>query len=563
MTSELPLSKTPRLTVAMIVRDAEDTLLRTLDSIQFVADEILIVDTGSSDRTQNIAAAAGAKVLSLLWGDDFSTPRNLAMAHATGDWILWLDAGETIEAETAHAIKLFSQEYADTQRAYLLMVEIPPNGQAISSEQVGRVRLVPNFKGLRFEGRVREKLNKSLVANNMQVESLPWKIHRSTREHEPLVKGRKARRDLRLAEIEMKQNGWSAPLLNVMGDAYSRLGDTFAAIDYFKRAMQYSQPGSIDHLESNYGLLAAMDADSQFRAEQLSTCLTALETYPFDAQLLCAMGSYLQLQGRIDLATRAYQTAAENGQIEAQTWHLSDMQEVATVCWCLCLQLLNQDEIAHQVLVRAVSQDGSAVRVRRQLIELFVKHDKRKEALEQVNLLPPETPNRETLRTAIRGACLAAKQNWAAALGYLQSAHTGGCQDPLCLRWLAVTLLALDDYTGAEPILREWKTIEPKNPEIVKYLELVAAKNPIITTPANFNPIPIPHISSVSIPRSNTLLSTAPLSSPSRGPATPLNETNEDGRRLRFDESQPGELTSPNLPGVTSPQTARSPFRRT
>ena len=557
MTSELPLPRIPRLTVAMIVRDAEELLPPTLESIRFIADEILIVDTGSSDRTRNVAVAAGAKVLSLLWGDDFSTPRNLAMAHATGEWILWLDAGETLDADTALAIKLFSQEYARADRAYLLPVEIPANGQSISSEQVGRIRLAPNFKGLQFEGRVRENMNRSLAANHIEVEALPWKIHRSTREHDQHVRSRKARRDLRLAELEMKQNGWSAPLLNVMGDAYGRLGDTAAAIDFFRRAMTHGQPGSIDRLESYYGILAAMDADPKYRAEQISISLAALEIYPLDAQLLCAMGSYLQLQGRIDLAMRAYQSAAESGQVELQTWHISDIREVATVCWCLCLQLLEQDDVAEKVQLAALANDGAAVRVRRQLIDLYIKHDKRKEALEHVNLLPPETPNREALRTAVRGACLAAKQNWSAALGYLQSAYSSGCRDAIGLRWLALTLVALNDYAGAEPIVREWKTIEPKNPEIARYLEIIDAT--IRAAMPMPMPIPPPHAMPPGI---------ASPAAMGRGASTPVagvrgSDSIDDGVQLRVDPSSPGELPAPNLPGVTSPQTARAPFGRT
>ena len=535
MSANLPDLRQPKLTVALIARDAEELLPATIESIRFVADEILVVDTGSLDRTCAIAADANAKILNVPWNDDFSAPRNLALAQATGDWILWLDAGETVTAEVAQAIKLFIREQADPARAYLMVVEVPPEGKTISSEQVGRIRLLPNFKGLRYEGRVRERLNNSLAGANVLIEMLPWKIQRSAREHDPLVKSGKARRDLRLAELEMQEHGRSAAMLNVLGDAYSRLGDTVAAIDSFRRGLEVSQRGSVDMLEAYYGLLAVFDADASQQPEQFRTCLAALEIYPLDAQLLCAMGSYLQMQGRIDLALRAYQAAAENGQVDPQTWHLGDINDVATVCRCLCLQLLNQDDTARQVLVQALAREGSAPRLRRQLIELYVKHDLRQEALEQINLMPAETVQREPLRTAVRGACLAAKQNWAAAVGYLRAAHAGGCRDPLCLRWLAVSLIALGEFQEAEPILAEWHEEEPKHPDVAKYVEIIAQRRSGTgpTPPPSLPPLP------ASLPASSADL------------------------QYRIDPSRHGAPAPPNAPTAGKPASGRSPFLRT
>jgi tetratricopeptide (TPR) repeat protein len=523
--------------VALLARDAEELLPATLASVRCIADEILLVDTGSRDATRALAATAGAKVLSLLWNDDFSVPRNLAMAQATGDWILWLDAGETLASDAAQALQLFVREQADANRAYMLMVEVPPDGKLISSEQSGRIRLVPNFQGLEFQGRIRESLLPSLAARQRQVDLLPWKILRSSYEHDPLVKSRKARRDLRLAELEIAEHRATPRLYNLLGDAYSRLGDTAASIDYFRRALQHCERGSIDMLEAYYGLLATLDSDSRHVPEQVSVCLAALEVYPCDAQLLCAMGSYLQLQGRADLAVRAYQMAAEHGQVEPQTWHLSDIGEVAIVCWCLCLQLLEQDAQARQVLESALATDGSAVRLRRQLLELFIKHDLRKEALEQVALLPPETPHREALRTAVRGACLAAKQNWAAALGYLQAAYGGGCRDPLCLRWLTATFAALGEFWSIEAVLHEWREQEPKNPEVAKYFEIVARRRNLETPPAA---TPAPEIA---------MTEAAEM----RGPGE---------RNLRLDPSRAGEPPAPKSPPLAKPAHARNPFSR-
>jgi len=85
-----------RLTLCLIARNEEEMLPDCLASVRGIADEIVLVDTGSTDRTREIARAAGAAVLERPWDDDFAAPRNLAARHARGDWLLVLDADERL-----------------------------------------------------------------------------------------------------------------------------------------------------------------------------------------------------------------------------------------------------------------------------------------------------------------------------------------------------------------------------------------------------------------------------------------------------------------------------------
>jgi hypothetical protein len=127
---------------------------------------------------------------------------------------------------------------------------------------------------------------------------------------------------------------------------------------------------------------------------------------------------------------------------------------------------------AREWIDKALVRLPQSARLRRQLIDLHIKHDRRQEALAQVDQLPGEMPNREGLRSAIRGGCLAAKQNYAAALGYLRTAYNAGCRDVLCLRWMTVTLISLGDLSAAEPVLRHWQAAEPNSAEMQQYLTL-------------------------------------------------------------------------------------------
>jgi tetratricopeptide (TPR) repeat protein len=94
-----------RLTLCLIARDEEQLLPGCLDSVRGVADEVVLVDTGSTDRTREIARAAGAKVLERAWDHDFAAPRNLAARHARGGFILQLDADERLAPGAGRVIR--------------------------------------------------------------------------------------------------------------------------------------------------------------------------------------------------------------------------------------------------------------------------------------------------------------------------------------------------------------------------------------------------------------------------------------------------------------------------
>ncbi len=84
----------PTVGLVAIVRDEEEMLPRSLASIKGIVDEMVIVDTGSTDRTVEIAKEFGAKVVEFDWIDDFSAARNFGLDHCTSDWVLHPDADE-------------------------------------------------------------------------------------------------------------------------------------------------------------------------------------------------------------------------------------------------------------------------------------------------------------------------------------------------------------------------------------------------------------------------------------------------------------------------------------
>ena len=93
------------LTVCFLTRNEAATIERAVRSVLPVADQVVVADTGSADRTAEIAAGLGAAVVSFTWGDDFGAGRNFTLRHATGEWVLWMQASEEFVAESHDALR--------------------------------------------------------------------------------------------------------------------------------------------------------------------------------------------------------------------------------------------------------------------------------------------------------------------------------------------------------------------------------------------------------------------------------------------------------------------------
>lgn len=89
----------PLLSLCMIVKNEEKHLANCLNSVRDLVDEIVIVDTGSTDKTKEIAGKFTKKIFDFAWCDDFSKARNESLKNASGDWVLVLDADETIAGD--------------------------------------------------------------------------------------------------------------------------------------------------------------------------------------------------------------------------------------------------------------------------------------------------------------------------------------------------------------------------------------------------------------------------------------------------------------------------------
>ena len=109
--SSLPARKAT-VSLTMIVRNEESNISNCLSSVAGLFDEIVVVDTGSKDRTREIAREFGARVFDFVWVDDFAAARNAALARATGDYAFWLDADDVIDPPEREKLQALLGEFA-------------------------------------------------------------------------------------------------------------------------------------------------------------------------------------------------------------------------------------------------------------------------------------------------------------------------------------------------------------------------------------------------------------------------------------------------------------------
>ncbi|WP_378953200.1 glycosyltransferase [Pelosinus sp. sgz500959] len=155
-----------KISLCMIVKNEELNLTRCLSSIAGAVDEVIIVDTGSTDQTKQVALRAGAIVISHLWQDDFSAARNASLEAASGDWILFLDADEALEPGTEHALRQAAEE--ENEGYFIKIINLIGAQGSIETSPDLVFRMFRNKPDYRFRGAIHEQVVDVILEKNSQ-----------------------------------------------------------------------------------------------------------------------------------------------------------------------------------------------------------------------------------------------------------------------------------------------------------------------------------------------------------------------------------------------------------
>ena len=146
------------ISLCMIARNEEETLKRCVDSVKDIVDEIVIVDTGSTDGTKEIAASLTDRVYDFKWIDDFSAARNFSFSKATMDYILILDADDYLKEEDRERFRRLKETLSPEVDAVLMPYHVGFDAAGNVTLSYYRERLSKREKNFRWEEPVHEHL---------------------------------------------------------------------------------------------------------------------------------------------------------------------------------------------------------------------------------------------------------------------------------------------------------------------------------------------------------------------------------------------------------------------
>lgn len=203
-----------------------------------VANEMIVVDTGSSDKTVFLATKAGAKLYSYPWQGDFSAAKNFALEQASGDWILFLDADEFFSEESIEKLpvylnKIHSNALIDALVCSIVNIDVDQGNKVITLSQ--NIRIFRNNASLRYNGSVHETLlNKN---RNLQFAYANEEIEIMHTGYSTHVIKTKIERNLKLLKDNIEKNGEMAWHYEYLVDCYYGLKDYAKVIEYAQKSI--------------------------------------------------------------------------------------------------------------------------------------------------------------------------------------------------------------------------------------------------------------------------------------------------------------------------------------
>ena len=303
----------------MIVKDEEAFLEEALQSVRDLCDECVVVDTGSGDRTVEIARDLGAQVSHFAWEDDFSAARNASLRRCRGEWILVLDADERLRLRGADRRVLDDLltpgSHFPFEGLALPVVNTTLAGAPISS--FFSTRIFPNDPRVGYEGRIHNRLQ-ALDGRDRQLHVRRWgtpEIIHLGYDGELYRRRRKAERSLPLIESTVRERPQDWQYHFYLGREYLLVGRPACAIEALERtvagvAEQLRADGDRSLLEAASSFLLQAYAQTEGTAERaVAAARTAIARCPDHPDLELGLAQALARVGDHDAAIAAAEQA--------------------------------------------------------------------------------------------------------------------------------------------------------------------------------------------------------------------------------------------------------------
>ncbi len=304
----------PSISACLIVKDEAANLRPCLESLGDLASELIVVDTGSTDDTVQIAGSLGASVHSFAWVDDFAAARNESLRHATGEWVFWLDADDRLSAKAVAQLK----QAAASGKADAFICEVVSRHPDGSHDVTEHVRLFRNGLGISFTGALHESVFPRLVEMGLVAARTDISIEHAGYQSAEVVRA-KSRRNLPILDREMALHPERLDLLFYRGHTLAILDEPERATAELRSYLAGTRPqNAYDQLRfwAYADLARCMEklGGEQGLEELLRSALSEFREHPY---FLTALGRVLLGKGKSADAIRQLRAAREalNGRV--------------------------------------------------------------------------------------------------------------------------------------------------------------------------------------------------------------------------------------------------------